>query len=53
QMLSITMDNAYNNDTLTTKLGELIATFDGDSQRTRCFAHTLNLVAKAFLRLFE
>ncbi|KAF8999055.1 hypothetical protein BDZ89DRAFT_898876, partial [Hymenopellis radicata] len=53
QFLSLMMDNASNNDTLTAELEKLIPSFRGDKQRTRCFAHTINLVARAFLRLFD
>ncbi|KAF8995517.1 hypothetical protein BDZ89DRAFT_892845, partial [Hymenopellis radicata] len=53
QILSFTGDNASNNDTFTTELKDLENSFRGDESRTRCFAHTVNLIAKAFLRLFE
>ncbi|KAF9018706.1 hypothetical protein BDZ89DRAFT_903285, partial [Hymenopellis radicata] len=52
-ILSFTGDNASNNDTFTTALNDLDNSFRGDETRTRCFAHTVNLIAKAFLRLFE
>ncbi|KAF9016144.1 hypothetical protein BDZ89DRAFT_901093, partial [Hymenopellis radicata] len=51
-VLSLTMDNVSNNDMLTRELEELIPSFRGDKQRTRCFAHMINLVTCAFLRLF-
>ena len=34
-------------------LAELIDTFPGAANQTRCFAHILNLVAKSVLRQFE
>ena len=40
------MDNASNCDTAVTELAKLIPSFRGTSVRTRCFAHTVNLVAK-------
>ena len=40
------MDNASNCDTAVDHLGTLIAGFRGRESRTRCFAHTVNLIAK-------
>ncbi|TDL29000.1 hypothetical protein BD410DRAFT_702115, partial [Rickenella mellea] len=53
QILSITCDNASPNDTMTTELADLIDAFPGDANRTRCFAHILNLVAKSVIRQFD
>lgn len=52
---SITADNASNNDTLVDSLEILLSDhgFCGHAQRVRCFAHTLNLTAKATLHQFE
>ncbi|TDL17969.1 hypothetical protein BD410DRAFT_698447, partial [Rickenella mellea] len=52
-MLSITCDNASPNDTMTTELTDLINSFPGDANRTCCFAHILNLVAKSIIRQFD
>jgi hypothetical protein len=52
-MLSPTCDNASANDTMIDHLAELIDTFPGAPNRTRCFAHTLNLVAKCIMRQFD
>jgi hypothetical protein len=35
------------------RLAELIDTFPGAPNRTRCFAHTLNLVVKCIMRQFD
>jgi len=52
---SVTADNATNNDTLMDALEVLLQEhgFRGRARRVRCFAHTLNLTAKAMLRQFE
>jgi hypothetical protein len=52
---SVTADNATNNDTLMDALEVLLQEhgFRGRARRVRCFAHTLNLTAKATLRQFE
>ncbi|KIY61150.1 hypothetical protein CYLTODRAFT_335442, partial [Cylindrobasidium torrendii FP15055 ss-10] len=50
-----TADNASNNDTMTAAMGadESIPSFHREEDHVRCFAHTINLVAKSFLQLFE
>jgi hypothetical protein len=53
QVLSITCDNASNNDTMIAELVPLLPGFKGDENRTRCFAHILNLVVKRILSLFD
>ncbi|KAF7322202.1 hypothetical protein MKEN_00744700 [Mycena kentingensis (nom. inval.)] len=53
RIASVTCDNASNNDTMIDALADLFPTFCGAPQRTRCFAHIINLVAKSFLRLFD
>jgi hypothetical protein len=52
---SITADNATNNDKLMDELENLLRAygFRGRARRVRCFAHTLNLAAKATIRQFE
>ena len=53
QILSITCDNASNNDAMIRHLGGLIDEFKGRESQTRCFAHILNLIAKSILRQFD
>lgn len=53
QFLSVTADNASNNDTMVEELATLIEDFDGDASRTRCFLHIVNLVAKSLLKQFD
>jgi hypothetical protein len=52
-MLSITCDNASANDTMINHLANLIEAFPGSGNRTRCFAHVLNLVAKCIMKQFD
>lgn len=53
QILSITCDNASNNDTMVEHLATLVDNFPGAANQTRCFTHILNLVAKSVLRQFD
>ncbi|QRV99835.1 AC transposase [Ceratobasidium sp. AG-Ba] len=53
KVLSICLDNASNNNTLTDALSVLIRSFRGAKNRVRCLAHIINLMAKAFLSLFS
>jgi hypothetical protein len=53
QILSVTADNASNNDTMIDHLSEVLDKFPGASNQTRCFAHTLNISAKAILKQFD
>ena len=53
QLLSITCDNASNNDKMIEHLSNLIENFPGPANQTRCFTHILNLVAKSILRQFN
>lgn len=53
QILSVTCDNASNNDTMIDELEILLESFPGAANRTRCFTHILNLVAKSILRQFD
>jgi hypothetical protein len=53
QILSVTCDNASNNDTMIQHLSTLIEYFPGAANQTRCFAHILNLVVKSVLRQFD
>jgi hypothetical protein len=53
QILSITCDNASNNDTMIEELGDLVDAFPGEASRTRCFAHIINLIAKSIIKQFD
>lgn len=53
QLLSITCDNASNNDKMIEHLSILVENFPGPANQTRCFTHILNLVAKSILRQFD
>jgi len=53
KILSITCDNASNNDEMIRHLGQLIGEFKGRESQTRCFAHILNLIAKSIIRQFD
>ena len=50
KILRITYDNASNNDTMIDKLADLLDDFPGEANRTRCFTHILNLVAKNIIK---
>jgi hypothetical protein len=52
-MLSLTADNASSNDTLTTELAKRVESFSGTLNRTRCFLHIVNLVAKSIIQQFD
>lgn len=52
-MLSVCCDNASNMDTFTDELSTLVHSFAGAATRSRCFAHIVNLSAKALLRQFD
>jgi len=53
KILSITCDNASNNDTMIEELAVLIDDFPGPANQTRCFLHILNLVVKSIIRQFD
>ncbi|KAG2115548.1 hypothetical protein BD769DRAFT_1289588, partial [Suillus cothurnatus] len=53
QILSVTADNMSSNDTLVTELVDLVPHFAGETSRTQCFLHIVNLVAKSSLREFD
>jgi hypothetical protein len=52
KILAVNADNATSNDTQTTKLDALDNSFD-ETNRVRCFNHTLQLSAKALLKPFN
>ena len=53
QILSITCDNALNNDTMVETLKGLVKIFPGESNHTRCFDHIVNLIAKSVIQQFD
>jgi hypothetical protein len=53
QVLSVTCNNASANDTMIDELSELLEEFPGSANRTRCFNHILNLVAKSVMKQFD
>ena len=53
EILSITCDNASNNDTMIKELANLIDEFPGPANQTWCFTHVLNLVVKSIIRQFD
>lgn len=53
QILSVTCDNASNNDAMIAELANLIDNFPGAPNQTRCFTHVLNLVVKSILSQFD
>ena|ERR1700760_2717270 len=52
-MLSVTCDNASANDAMINHLANLLEAFPGSANRTRCFAHVLNLVARCIMKQFD
>ena len=50
QILSLTTDNASNNDTMVYHLTEILDDFPGPANQTRCFVHTLSISAKAVIK---
>ncbi|KIL55138.1 hypothetical protein M378DRAFT_18219, partial [Amanita muscaria Koide BX008] len=53
KVLSITCDNASANDRMIDELPTLLTEFSGETSRTRCFAHIINLVAKSIITQFD
>lgn len=53
QILSITCDNASNNDTMIDAIADAMDCFPGEANCTWCFAHITNLVAKSLLKQFD
>ncbi|KAF9537058.1 hypothetical protein CPC08DRAFT_612406, partial [Agrocybe pediades] len=52
QVLTITCDNASNNDAMIAELEELLPGFCATNQ-IRCFLHINNLVAKTLVKQFD
>ncbi|PIL28879.1 hypothetical protein GSI_08925 [Ganoderma sinense ZZ0214-1] len=53
KVLSITLDNASNNNKMVDHLARILAAFEGEYHHTRCFAHVTQLVARGFVGQFE
>lgn len=53
QIISATCDNASNNNTMVEALKDHLVVFPGESNRTRCFDHIVNLIAKSIIRQFD
>ncbi len=51
--ISVTCDNATSNDDMVDELEIMLPSFKGQHDRTRCFAHIINLVAKSLLKMFD
>lgn len=52
KILSVTCDNTSNNDTMVSEMEKSLTEFS-EVNRTRCFAHILNLIAKSLLKQFD
>lgn len=52
KILSVTCDNTSNNDAMSTELDHMLTKYS-PVNRTRCFAHILNLVTKSLLKQFD
>lgn len=53
QILSITSDNASNNDSMIKYLGTAFDKFPGPANQAWCFAQIVNLIAKSILKPFK
>ncbi|KAG2060652.1 hypothetical protein BDR06DRAFT_967098 [Suillus hirtellus] len=53
KILSITANNAENNDMMMAELADKVVHFRGEIARTQCFLHIVNLVAKSILKQFD
>ncbi|KAG1852960.1 hypothetical protein C8R48DRAFT_563910, partial [Suillus tomentosus] len=53
KILAVTCDNASNNTVMIDELSTALPNFGGKASHTRCFLHTVNLVAKSLLHEFE
>ncbi len=49
----VTADNASPMDVMARQMGKKLGAFLGEKHRVRCFSHSINLVAKSFLCLFN
>jgi hypothetical protein len=53
QILGITGDNASNNNSMIEYISNSLDDFPGRTNQTRCFVHTVNLIAKSILKPFD
>ncbi|GBE86486.1 putative AC9 transposase [Sparassis crispa] len=53
KLRGVTADNASSNNTMIDELSELLEEFQGQADRSRCFDHMVNLVAKSLLHQFD
>jgi len=53
QINSITCNNTSNNDTMVAALKDLLVVFLGESNRTQCFDHIVNLIARSIIQHFD
>ena len=53
KILSITANNATSNDTMMEELADLLVHFGGETRRTWCFLHVINLVVKMLIWQFD
>ncbi|KAG2345885.1 hypothetical protein BDR05DRAFT_832638, partial [Suillus weaverae] len=53
QILSVTCNNASNNDAMIHELSSKVLEFGGATTHTRYFLHTVNLVAKSLIQEFD
>ncbi|KAG2335775.1 hypothetical protein BDR05DRAFT_839298, partial [Suillus weaverae] len=53
QILSVTCDNASNNNVMVENLAAEVPAFGGATSHMRCFLHTVNLIAKSLIRKFD
>jgi hypothetical protein len=52
KILSVTCDNASNNNKMVTEMEKLLTAFSS-MNHTQCFAHIINLIAKSLLKQFD
>ena len=53
QILGITGNNTSNNDKMIEHLSNTLKDFPGPANQTCCFVHTVNLIVKSILKLFD
>ena len=49
KLLSVTCDNASNNNTMIEELTNLLDDFPGPANQMQCFLHILNLMVKSII----